>query len=101
MNALHIDYLELAVKPRKIPAGSYVVPLDQPEKRMIQAILEPRTEHFLSGTRICGGFEHDELPRSQYPSDLLGGPLDERDVGLSRLSQWSRHTDNDRVGILQ
>ena len=38
------DYLELAVKPRKIPAGSYVVPLDQPEKRMIQAILEPRTE---------------------------------------------------------
>lgn len=38
------DYLELAVKPRKIPAGSYVVALDQPEKRMIQAILEPRTE---------------------------------------------------------
>ncbi len=38
------DYLTLAVGPRKVPAGAYVVPLDQPEKRLIQALLEPRTE---------------------------------------------------------
>jgi hypothetical protein len=38
------DYLALAVAPRKVPAGAYVVPLDQPEKRLIQAMLEPRTE---------------------------------------------------------
>jgi hypothetical protein len=38
------DYLGLESRPRAIPVGSYVVPLDQPEKRLIQAILEPRTE---------------------------------------------------------
>jgi hypothetical protein len=53
------DYLTLTVKPRRIPAGSYVVPLDQPEKRMIQAILEPRTEQqaeFLAEERAKRGF---------------------------------------------
>jgi hypothetical protein len=38
------DYLALEARPRAIPAGTYVVPLDQPEKRLIQSILEPRTE---------------------------------------------------------
>jgi hypothetical protein len=48
------DYLTLELRPRTIPAGSYVVPLDQPEKRLIQAILEPRTDQqaeFLSEER--------------------------------------------------
>ena len=38
------DYLTRTAAARQVPAGAYVVPLDQPEKRMIQAILEPRTE---------------------------------------------------------
>jgi zinc carboxypeptidase len=38
------DYLTRTAAPRKVPAGAYVVALDQPEKRMIQAVLEPRTE---------------------------------------------------------
>jgi hypothetical protein len=38
------DYLTLTAKPRTVPAGAYVVPLDQPEKRLIQAMFEPRTE---------------------------------------------------------
>jgi hypothetical protein len=39
-----VDYLTRSAAPRSIPAGAYVVPLDQPEKRMIQALFEPRTE---------------------------------------------------------
>jgi hypothetical protein len=39
-----VDYFTRTAAPRAIPAGAYVVPLDQPDKRMIQAMLEPRTE---------------------------------------------------------
>jgi hypothetical protein len=37
-------YLAGGAAPRRIAAGAFVVPLDQPEKRMIQALFEPRTE---------------------------------------------------------
>lgn len=37
-------YLEPGAGPRRIPKGAYVVALDQPEKRLIQALFEPRTE---------------------------------------------------------
>ena len=38
------SYLEPGAGPRRVPKGAYVVALDQPEKRMIQALFEPRTE---------------------------------------------------------
>ena len=38
------SYLEPGAGPRRVPMGAYVVALDQPEKRMIQALFEPRTE---------------------------------------------------------
>jgi hypothetical protein len=37
-------YLEPGAGPRRLAKGAYVVALDQPEKRMIQALFEPRTE---------------------------------------------------------
>lgn len=37
-------YLTADVAARRIPAGAFVLPLDQPEKRMIQALFEARTE---------------------------------------------------------
>jgi hypothetical protein len=38
------SYLEPGAGPRRLSKGAYVVALDQPEKRMIQALFEPRTE---------------------------------------------------------
>ena len=37
-------YLTADVAARRIAAGAFVLPLDQPEKRMIQALFEPRTD---------------------------------------------------------
>ncbi len=37
------DYAGSAAGPRRIGAGAYVISLDQPDKRMAQALLEPET----------------------------------------------------------
>ena len=67
------DYLTLDARPRTIPAGSYVVPLDQPEKRLIQSILEPRTEQqaeFLAEERQKRAW--NRVRGRNVPSDRAG-----------------------------
>ena len=76
------DYLEHDEAARRVPAGSYVVPLDQPEKRMIQALMEPESglqKEFVAEQAERRAFNRsrgsNERPRRLYFYDVTAWAL--------------------------
>ena len=74
-------YLAPGLGPRQVPAGAYVVPLDQPDKRMVQALFEPRTEQqaeFIAEQAAKRAFNRQR-----------GANVAERGLGFYDVTAWA------------
>jgi hypothetical protein len=74
-------YLSPGAEPRKLAAGAYVVPLDQPDKRLIQALFEPRTDQQAE-------FVAEQAAKRAF-NRKRGANVPARDLGFYDVTAWA------------
>ncbi len=75
------DYTGGAVRVREFPAGSFVIDLAQPQKRLAKALLEPNTEQDAS-------FVREQLARFER-NERRGRNAAKEDYGFYDITAWS------------
>lgn len=75
------DYLGGAAAPRDFPAGSFIVDLAQPQKRLAKALLEPSTEQ-------DAAFVREQLARFAR-NERRGRNAAKEDYGFYDITSWS------------
>ena len=75
------DYTGGAVRVREFPAGSFVIDLAQPQKRLAKALLEPNTEQ-------DAAFVREQLARFER-NERRGRNAAKEDYGFYDITAWS------------